>query len=247
MRAPDSIAPMRPFGTQTLGAREPVPGPEAFMPAPRVEIGALLELLPDGAVVLDGERRVVATNAAFRRTLRRRGALTISNRVLAARNPDVDRRFAARVAAVAHAGGEYVLRVPVPAAADAIELRIAPLRGTHDRALVAVVVHDAPHARSVCAARLRELHDLTRAEAEVAVRLADGCSLEGAAESLGISRNTVRTHVRHLFAKCGVSTQAALLQRLALGAARVGRTVAAACDEVDAAASTTGDTAAISS
>lgn len=202
----------------------------------RSALGAVLDLLPDGAVVVDATRRVLATNAEFRRSERRRCALVVRDRILVATHPSIDAHLAARLAAVLRDGAERVLRVPVTGAADALELRIAPHPGPHGELHAVVLVHDVQRTRAVCTTRLRELYDLTRAEAHVAARLAAGASLERVAAQLDVSLNTVRTHLRHLFAKCGVATQAALLQRLALGAARTGTRGEMAPSDDDAAA-----------
>ncbi len=55
-------------------------------------------------------------------------------------------------------------------------------------------------------------HDLTEQEVRVLRLIAEGMSNDAIAEALSISRNTVKTHVRHIFEKLGVSdrTQAAI-------------------------------------
>ncbi|WP_248798124.1 helix-turn-helix transcriptional regulator [Pseudomonas sp. MWU13-2105] len=59
---------------------------------------------------------------------------------------------------------------------------------------------------------LRQVFDFTPAEATLAMELANGLSLDEAAELLGIRRNTARTHLRAIFAKAGVSRQAELVR-----------------------------------
>lgn len=51
---------------------------------------------------------------------------------------------------------------------------------------------------------------LTPAELDVAKHVADGLSNPQIAEALFISRNTVKTHVSHIFTKLGLSTRAEL-------------------------------------
>lgn len=62
---------------------------------------------------------------------------------------------------------------------------------------------------------LRERFGLTPREAEVALILARGASNAQAAERLGISPHTVRTHTEHLFGKLGIRTRKALALNLA--------------------------------
>lgn len=52
-----------------------------------------------------------------------------------------------------------------------------------------------PAARDIA----RQLFDFTPAEANLAFELVNGLSLDGAAEKLGIRRNTARAHPYHFF------------------------------------------------
>jgi DNA-binding CsgD family transcriptional regulator/PAS domain-containing protein len=61
---------------------------------------------------------------------------------------------------------------------------------------------------------LRELYDVTDSEARVALALASGHSIQSAAESLDISAETLRTHLKHIFRKLGVSRQQDLVRHL---------------------------------
>jgi DNA-binding CsgD family transcriptional regulator len=62
--------------------------------------------------------------------------------------------------------------------------------------------------------RLAAMHGLTRAEARLASLLADGRSLEEAAETLTVSIQTVRSQLKSVFAKTGVKRQAELVALL---------------------------------
>ncbi|MCC5887428.1 MAG: helix-turn-helix transcriptional regulator [Gammaproteobacteria bacterium] len=64
---------------------------------------------------------------------------------------------------------------------------------------------------------LREFYELTPAEANVAGLLYNGRSLKVIAAELDCSINTVRAHLKHVFRKCGVHSQAELVRLLALG------------------------------
>ena len=56
----------------------------------------------------------------------------------------------------------------------------------------------------------REIGNLTPRETEVLPYLLQHQSVDSIAEKLGISRNTVKTHVAHLYEKAGVNTRAQL-------------------------------------
>lgn len=85
---------------------------------------------------------------------------------------------------------------------------------------VAIFLRDPEANADVEGDLVRELFDLTPAEAAVARRLAAGLSLEDAASSLDISRNTARAHLRSIFSKSGITRQTELV-RLMLNSAVV--------------------------
>ena len=62
--------------------------------------------------------------------------------------------------------------------------------------------------------RVAAMHGLTPAESKLASMLAKGMSLEQAAEALSVSIQTVRSHLKSIFAKTGVTRQGALIALL---------------------------------
>lgn len=58
----------------------------------------------------------------------------------------------------------------------------------------------------------KKLFGLTPAETQLSLQLANGLSLEEAAEELGIRRNTARAHLRSIFSKTGVRRQTELVR-----------------------------------
>jgi len=61
---------------------------------------------------------------------------------------------------------------------------------------------------------LRRLFGLTRMEAALAMLLAEGHTLDEAAEKMDVRRNTARTHLRSIFCKTGVTRQTMLVRLL---------------------------------
>lgn len=72
---------------------------------------------------------------------------------------------------------------------------------TLSRPLAAVLVCRPAHVTATDMARLTDLYRLTPAESRVAQHLLGGGDIASAADRLGTSRETVRTHLRHLFEK----------------------------------------------
>jgi DNA-binding CsgD family transcriptional regulator len=62
--------------------------------------------------------------------------------------------------------------------------------------------------------RLRAEFGLTKAEARLALRLAEGTSLTSAAEAFDVKLTTIRSQLQQVFAKTGSSRQAELVALL---------------------------------
>jgi DNA-binding CsgD family transcriptional regulator len=80
-----------------------------------------------------------------------------------------------------------------------------------------VVIYAPAEQRAITHEVLLEIYGLTRAQADVARQLYAGLSVEETAAELRLSLNTVRTHLKQIFSKCNVQSQAELLHTLALG------------------------------
>lgn len=75
-----------------------------------------------------------------------------------------------------------------------------------------VYIRDATGKSLASNAAAKQLFNLTPAETALAMELANGLSLEEAAEALNIRRNTARAHLRSIFSKTGVRRQTELVR-----------------------------------
>ena len=66
---------------------------------------------------------------------------------------------------------------------------------------------------------LMRLYGLTKTEAKLVQLLVGGSTLDSAAQTLDISVNTARTHLKHVFHKTGINRQAELVHRIETGPA----------------------------
>ncbi len=90
-----------------------------------------------------------------------------------------------------------------------------------DRRAAAIYITDPQNPFDLDSSKLRRLYKLTPAEARLAAHLAQGSRLEDAATDLGVSLNTVRTHLKRIFSKTGTDRQAELVRLIISGPARI--------------------------
>jgi DNA-binding CsgD family transcriptional regulator len=116
--------------------------------------------------------------------------------------------------------------VPIPFGKDAGEILVTPLDARHAAAagrsvpLALVLVAMGPEDERSIAWRMRQLYQLTPAEATISAALALGKSVEEVAKAKRISLATLRSHLRSIFLKTGTRRQAELV-RIALRGATV--------------------------
>ena len=86
---------------------------------------------------------------------------------------------------------------------------------SRQRPAVAVFLRDPESSSAQPSHELvRRLFGLTRMEAALALLLAEGLTLDEAAEKMDVRRNTARTHLRSIFCKTGVTRQTMLVRLL---------------------------------
>ncbi|WP_332860309.1 helix-turn-helix transcriptional regulator [Janthinobacterium svalbardensis] len=111
------------------------------------------------------------------------------------------------------------VRLPRPGAPD-LCLTVAPFQpqGQSTQRPCALVLARDPQAPPVAVPALQQLFDLTQAEALVAQALAQGAAIDRIAADTGVSINTVRTHLHHIYDKTGTARQGELIAKIHQGA-----------------------------
>ena len=92
--------------------------------------------------------------------------------------------------------------------------RAVPSSAYADGAWLALFIADPARPAGLSEVLLRERFHLTRAEAGLALHLAQGATLADAADALGIAYNTTRSHLRAIFAKTNTHRQVELITLL---------------------------------
>lgn len=180
--------------------------------------------------LLDDRRQILHLNAAARALLAGSNALNESEGSLYCRRQREDNallmalrdlHLAGTSQLHASAADKAYLRVGSPAGDEDISLFLYALRPEStlhvfgERSLAMVLFHTSDTRIELDPFVVAAAFDLTPGEARTAVALAEGHALEEIAMRHALSIHTVRTQLRSIFAKTGVSRQGELVSRLA--------------------------------
>lgn len=182
-------------------------------------VAEALGMLGLPAAVLGEKYRLLAANSLFETLIPsvfrdQRQRLSLANLAADALLADALARDAGRIAGA-------VQSIPLPASEgrEAMVLHVLPIRGAaHDvftSAAAIIIATPVTSGLPPTQQLLEGLFDLTPAEARVARAICAGETVEQIASGLGITRNTVRIHLRRVFAKTGTHRQAELVRLVA--------------------------------
>ena len=184
----------------------------------------IVERLQIGLIVLDRSGRIMSLSAHAEEVLENRDGLQVVKGKLCAPNMAEDRKLqeAIRCALDCTTQPERDIGLSLTKRGNMRKMGLIVRRiaaGSGDsRAAVSISIRDADIAPDVGPEMMRQIFDLTPAEAGVARRLTEGLSLEDTALALDISHNTARAHLRSIFSKSGIKRQTELV-RLVLNSA----------------------------
>jgi DNA-binding CsgD family transcriptional regulator len=177
-----------------------------------------------GTVILNESGAIIKRNAVADEMLRDEDGLRLVNGALRAENPAENRELQRLIKQAMAAQGEGAS----PAVPEAISIArkggrsklgvvvrgVPHAEWSEGRPAVALLIRDPERRTEASRETVRRLFDLTPAEASLALALADGLTLDEAAERLKIRKNTARAHLRSIFAKIGVTRQTTLVRLL---------------------------------
>jgi DNA-binding CsgD family transcriptional regulator len=183
----------------------------------------LLDAVPQAIFALDERGRSLFLNARAEQLAKCGDGLLIENARLTCslhgQQPLLDRLIGAALETNSDAVRGGWLRLHRPSGRRPYLVLVSHLAPGDElidefRPKLLVIVNDPDHAAVPDEQALRDLYDLTDAEARVAAQLAGGHSVQSAAETLRLSPETVRFHLKHIFRKLGVSRQQDLVRIL---------------------------------
>jgi DNA-binding CsgD family transcriptional regulator/PAS domain-containing protein len=186
-----------------------------------------VDRLPIGLVVVDASGRILSTNATAKAILvRADGLIQTNGRIGACQHLEAKSllrcidEIACGVGSAGRDGGT-ALRVTRRSGEAGYILLLSPLGEPRETAGVAgetrvlVLIEDLATAAPRIGDHLKCIFEFTAAEATVAAGLAEGRTPRDIAEKRGVRLSTVRTQLKAILAKTGVSRQADLVRLIA--------------------------------
>jgi DNA-binding CsgD family transcriptional regulator/PAS domain-containing protein len=184
-----------------------------------------LDALMSGVYLTDRHGRVVYMNPAAERQVKTSNALRIANNRLM---PSDSAARLALTEAIAQATADEAatpssgITLALPGGENmGLVATILPLNGGQRRnfcgifaATVAIFVQDPIVAPLLPGEALSKLYNLTGSEIRVLLAMSPGLSVKEAAEILGISETTAKTHIQHIHMKTGTYKQTELIHLL---------------------------------
>jgi DNA-binding CsgD family transcriptional regulator len=186
-----------------------------------------LDQLAVGVLILDGQARVQFANMAAQKIAAARDVLVLTDKTVSCRQREQNDVLRRLVGSAIRGGPGGSLLLSAPSRRLPVSALVTPLIGTLAMSLAsqglqgaaAVFLSDPERNAVTLTEHLQALYKLSPTEARVAWLIARSESISDVAKSLGLAPETVRTHLKHIFAKTGVHRQSALAYLL--GAAAV--------------------------
>jgi DNA-binding CsgD family transcriptional regulator len=189
-------------------------------------LAAILALIPQPALIVDSDAHVQAINRSVSRWLENQKTLDVSTGRVSWRNARHQIAFSAVLKTLTDDSADALThqhaRLPLsghqrtlPLIIDCHRLRTTELM--HDGAVrdhALLVMHDLQDAPPIDLRLLIESFGLTRAEARVASLLAEGESPADICLILDLAMGTIRTHLRVIAGKLGVTRQSEVVRML---------------------------------
>jgi DNA-binding CsgD family transcriptional regulator len=196
---------------------------ELFSKPDRCVAHAILDQLSAGVAVLDRKLNVQFANQAFR-AMANDGALALRGRTLSSPLPSYARKFDRMARSAVLGAPDGTMAIPHPNDGRLITILVTSVHSrafdgfanlhAGDSAAVIFMFDPAPQS-ALPPEWIMDAYQLTTAEAQVALNASLGRSVSDIGIRLNISPNTVKSHLRRIFAKTGVHGRAELVGLIA--------------------------------
>ena len=178
-----------------------------------------INLMASPIILTGGDRAIFYANAAAERFLETGHALRELNGRLTIADSGTRRAFEEALSAASRGDpgiGAQGVGIPLfsnqgyPAVCYMLPINRSTARAAHGNASVALFISTLAHAAPAPAAVVATIFGLTSAEARVACELQSSEGLGSAANRLGISANTAKTHLKRIYEKTGTARRSEL-------------------------------------
>jgi DNA-binding CsgD family transcriptional regulator len=196
---------------------------EAYRALQRAEYG-MLDKLSVGVILLDRRSRIIYANAAAVSLASDEGPLRLRNEIVTTHSAPHSQRLGELIRMALLGAPAGAMSVPRPSDGHLVTIVVSSVRGRDvgrfadldmpDAAVLLFVV-DPTNRAGVPLPWIIDAYGLTFAEAKVALAASSGLTIPEAATQLGLSPNTIKTHLRRVFAKTGTGRQAELARLMA--------------------------------
>ncbi len=194
----------------------------------RLALGEVIDRLPTGVILLDSQRRPVVTNLAADQIIEQRDGFYLSDTGPRASIQRDDVVLQGKIDQVVkndtdgQTGGFMALTRPSGRRPFAVMLTSVPKgspESTVTDAAAMLFVSDPDSGSPSTVEMLRNIYGLTNAEAELVQLLVSGHSLDEVSGLRGVTMNTVRSQLKHVFAKTDTKRQGDLVRLIITGVA----------------------------
>jgi DNA-binding CsgD family transcriptional regulator len=189
----------------------------------------VLDQLSDGVIVLDQRAHVLFANASSHR-FEEQGVLSL-RKAISAYTPIHSQRLAELIRSALQGAAGGAMSIPHPVDGTLLTIVVAAIRSKDvgrladaniKDAAVLLFVIDPASRRSIPLSQIMDAYGLTPAEARVAIAASSGNTVSNTAQLLGLSPNTIKTHLRRVFAKTATGRQTELAGLIAaVGSIRI--------------------------
>ena len=185
---------------------------------------AVLDQLASGVILLDQRNRILYLNAAARLFGLEGGALSLRGGTLRACCQVHGKRLDDLILAAQRGMPASAMSIPRIGDGQLLTVLVSSVRGrdierfsdmSMPDAAVLVFIVDPVNSSGMPISWVMDAYGLTQAEARVAVAASTGVSIPLVATSLRLSQNTIKTHLRRIYAKTGTGRQAELARIIA--------------------------------
>jgi DNA-binding CsgD family transcriptional regulator/PAS domain-containing protein len=184
----------------------------------------VLDRLSVGVILLDRHARIVYVNASARALEAHDGPLRLRGATVAAHSPMHSQRLGELIRMALRGAPAASMSVPRPSDGQLLTILVSSVRGrdvarfadlSMPDAAVLLFIIDPANRAGIPLQWIMDAYALTPAEAKVALAASSGLTIPEVALQLGLSPNTIKTHLRKVFAKTGSSRQAELARLIA--------------------------------